>query len=241
MTATGPAAWPPAAGDPVKVGKYNVPTPLLIGGVAGVGILVLGQRLTGQAGPSEPIPDPAAGTPPTSGGGAAGDLWGDEVGQFPSFPAAGGTPPSAGAGYEWWDDEAPPAAAPINVVVPTVPVTQTPVSPAPAPTPVPVAPAPTTATVARPSGAKPSSGVAGYARVSGVPMYKMWGSWSTYPNPVSGLRDTGMSGSRWVSTPRMVYFGSDPAKRQFAVRRVAGTDGVWGVWFAPASIVVYPG
>jgi hypothetical protein len=102
----------------VKIGRYDVPTPLLVGGVAGVGILVLGQRLTGQA-PSEPVATPGDQPVPSAAGGTA-DLWAaSDVGQFPSFVPSGGAPSVPPDSYGWWDGSAPPpSSGPINVPTP---------------------------------------------------------------------------------------------------------------------------
>lgn len=186
--------------------------------------------------------DGAIVAPPSSGGWFDVPLpsWGLTCNGEPRPSIAGlpGTWECADAGWQY----VPPSTSSLPSLPapsPTPTPTPTPTSPSPTPTPTPT---PTTTTAPRPpGGAKPSSAVAGYIGVTGVKMYRMWGTWSTYPGPVSGLRDTGMTGSRWVSTVRYVYFGSDPAKRTFAVRRVAGVDGVWGTWFVDASVRVYPG
>ena len=156
----------------VKIAGRDVPTPLLIGGVAGVGILVLGQRLTGEA-PAAPAAatDGGAGAVPSTSAGV-GDLWGDsEVGQFPSFPAAGGGASAAPApgGYGWWDDEAPPpAAGPINAPsAPTQPP-ETPISP--------VAPPPPSSPVSTPPATSGTPYLYASVRAGSYTLYRInWG------------------------------------------------------------------
>lgn len=125
-----------------------------------------------------------------------------------------------------------PAAPTPTIPTNTTPRTGFPSTPTPTPTPTPAPP-----TIRPPSHPRPSDAV-GYIVATGVLMHARWGTWSTYPGPVSSLRSPGFTGSRWVSGERAVYLGSDPTKRRFTVRRVANGSGGWTDWFVPITVQV---
>jgi hypothetical protein len=118
----------------VTIAGRDYPTPLLVGGVAGVAVLVLGERLLGRGRDTGEPAAPATSTTP--------DLGSTDVGQFPAVGQQGDQ-----SGYDWWDDGSdgspsfPPAPGPAPAPGPI---------PRPAPAPAP-APAPTTTSV--PAGA----------------------------------------------------------------------------------------
>ena len=155
----------------MKVGRWDVPTPLVVGGVAGVGILVLGQRLTGQATPPPTAPGADVATPGAGGGTGTSDLWGDaEVGQFPSFvpsvPSAGSSP---GGDFGWWDSEAPPAAPPLINGTNPAPIADSPLSPV-------APPAPTSPAVAPPTTGPTSAYLYASVRAGTYKLYRInWG------------------------------------------------------------------
>lgn len=93
----------------MNIGGREYPTPLVVGGVVGVGVLVLGQRLLNRGTPAVPAADSqlAAGAAPVDG--LAGNL-----GQFPA--GSGGVPafPPSNGNYDWWDPGSVPPGGVIN-------------------------------------------------------------------------------------------------------------------------------
>jgi hypothetical protein len=122
----------------VMIAGRNYPTPLVVGGVAGVVVLIAGQRLLGAGRDTGASSDVAGGPASQLQAGATpvNDLSGD-LGQFPA----------TGSDYSWWDaggDGGTPSF-PVNQGPAPTQLPPTPTQPAPAPAPAPApTPAPTT-------------------------------------------------------------------------------------------------
>lgn len=139
----------------VKIAGREYPTPLVVGGVVGVVVLVAGQRLLGGGTPEEAAGDPAQ---KVGGAGAVVPLDGTDVGQFPA--------PGVGSSYDWWDDETggvpayPPASGGGTTDTTVPPPTSTPTA--------------TTDPVVIRLGPRPS-GAAGYSDAVGATLYSVSG------------------------------------------------------------------
>lgn len=227
----------------MKVGKYNAPTPLVIGGVAGVGILILGQRLRGGG---TPAAVPAAAVPSDGGGTGTSDLWGSsEVGQFPSFvPAVPDAGTSPGGGYGWWDPSAPPAPPPpINGVPPVPDPVTTPISPGAQPVPLPIlpptpgpgaAPVPAARSWAPAAMGAPPASATGAIVVRGA-TYRFY---SVVGGKITGYRDVPVGAfSAWTAA-RATYPWPSQNSQRILVRIISG--GHQGNYFSPLQTGVTP-